>query len=69
MKWAVHNPKGEHIANCRHAEDAASLMALYGAGAKIKYAGKVVWSEGDEEFAAEESYDQVATICHHRSEV
>lgn len=69
MNWAIYNPKGEHIANCRHAEDAASLVALYGDGAKIKHAGKIVWNEGEEEFAAEESYDNVATVCHHRSEV
>ncbi len=68
MTWKVFNPKGEWIAECRHAEDAACLVAAYGEGAKIKKNGKVVWDESNEDFAAEESYDQVAAVCHRRAE-
>lgn len=59
----IYNPQGEYVAACKHAEDAACLVALYGNGATIRYDhSKVVWREGAEQFSASESYDRVADV-------
>lgn len=65
-EWKVHNPSGEYIAACKHIEDAACLVALYGDGATIRnpWTGhrKPLWTEGAEDFRAGESYDRVVTV-------
>lgn len=62
--WKVYNPSGEYVAACKHAEDAAALVALYGDGAKIKHRhGETVWHEGEEQQRAAESYDHVMLVC------
>ena len=65
--WKVFNPSGEYVASCKHAEDAAAIVAAYGDGAKISYRRDfTAWHEGKEEGAASESYDIVRRVCHRR---
>jgi len=60
-RFKVYNPEGDYIAACKHAEDAAALVALYGAGATIRLDHtRVMWREGAEVREAGESYDFVA---------
>lgn len=68
MKYRVQNPQGVEIAQCVHAEDAAALVALYGDGATIRARMGTrdyvrLWTEGEEEIPAGESYDQVRETC------
>lgn len=69
-EWKVFNPSGEYIAACKHVEDAACLVALYGKGATIKnpWTGsmKPLWVEGSEESPAGESYDRVMLVVNER---
>lgn len=73
-EWKVHNPSGDYVAACKHLEDAACLVALYGNGATIRnpWTGhsKALWREGAEAFPAGESYDRVAMVvdarCHNK---
>ena len=65
--YKVFNPSGEYVAACKHPEDAAALVALYGTGSAIKYGhGKAVWREGKEAIPAGESYDVVASTVRER---
>lgn len=66
-KLKVFNVKGEYVASCKHAEDAAAIVALHGRGAKIKYEHKhIVWTEGAETQPAAESFDFVADTVNAR---
>lgn len=67
-RFKVHNPSGEYVASCKHAEDAAMIVGNYGAGAfvKDKYTKGKVWEEGKEEIPAGESYDRFREIVHAR---
>jgi hypothetical protein len=68
-QWKVFNPCGEYVAACKHVEDAACLVAMYGNGAEIRHghsAGDSVWTEGIEEFPAGESYDRVVEVVSRR---
>lgn len=71
-EWKVYNPSGEYVAACKHVEDAACLVALYGNGATIRnpWTGhtKPLWREGVEEFSAGESYDRVCIVVNARYE-
>ena len=59
-QWKVYSPQGEYVAACKHLEDAAALVALYGSGASISEGhGKKLWTEGQEDQPAGESYDHV----------
>ena len=61
----VYNPGGVYVAACKHIEDSAALVALYGDGATIRNghrATDIVWAEGREEQPAAESYSFVADI-------
>ncbi len=65
--WKVYNPQGVYVASCKHPEDAACLIVLYGTEAKIKWGhNKVVWHEGHEDQFASESYDHVAAVARRR---
>lgn len=55
------------VAEFLHAEDAASFVAFRGDGAQIFANGKIVWSEGQEDQPAGESYDHVADVCFGRA--
>ena len=59
--------RGEYIASCKHAEDAAVVLAANGdPGGMIRYAhGLVLWREGRDGSAAD-SYDDVARLVHRR---
>ncbi len=68
--WKVFNPSGEYIASCKHAEDAAAIIALYGGGEIRAGHSKqlTVWREGQEESgsATDDGFDMVARVCHER---
>ena len=64
-QWKVFNPQGEYVAACKHVEDAACLVAMYGDGAEIRHGHSprdFVWCEGSETLSAGESYDGVADV-------
>ena len=66
-KWKVYRD-GEYIAAFKYAEDAAILAAVFpGSVVKIGHK-KVVWTEGNETFAAGESYDRAADVMHSRED-
>jgi hypothetical protein len=66
-RFKVYNPQAEYVAACRHCEDAACLVALYGEGATIRWQhGKPIWVEGKESQKASESYDFVAEVVRSR---
>lgn len=66
-KWKVYTVYGEYMGSCKEPEAAAALVAFYGTGATIRYDHKrVVWTEGQEECRATESYDTVAKTCWER---
>lgn len=59
-RFKIYNPRGEYIACCKHPEDAAAIVAVYGEGATIRDGHSrrnIVWAEGRE---ASDSYDEVA---------
>lgn len=63
----IYNPQGEYVAACKFGEDAACLMALYGDGATVRYEHKLtLWTEGEEDFPAGESYDRVNAVMEGR---
>lgn len=74
-KWKVYSALGEYVAACKHAEDAACLVALYGDGATIRLGHNLIcWREGGEieaetgePIAASQSYDYVASVCEGRA--
>ena len=64
-KYKVFNPSGEYVASCKHAEDAAAVVALYGDGAQIRTSHSkrdTVWVEGEESDSAANSVDFVALM-------
>jgi len=69
----VYDAENEYRAACHYAEDAAALVALLGDGATIRDGHSrrfVLWSEGNEEQPAAESYDYVAeTVGRRRGRV
>lgn len=68
-RFKVHNPMGEYIASCKHIEDAACIVGLYGAGAKIRDGrnnDRILWNEGAEIICAADSYDEVHRIVSER---
>jgi hypothetical protein len=59
----VYAASGEYIAACKHATDAAAVVAARGVGATIRDGHKlVVWQEGSEAQPASESFDFVAGL-------
>jgi hypothetical protein len=48
-EYKVFNPQREYIAACKHPEDAAAIVALYGYGSQIEWMGCVVWHDGKED--------------------
>jgi hypothetical protein len=65
-KYKVYNPAGEYVACCKHAEDAACLVALYGIGASIRlgHAKVLTLYCEDDQLLASQSYDEVAERVH-----
>lgn len=67
-EWKVYRD-GEYIAACKHAEDAAALVALSGGDVRHGHRkADIVWREGAEAFSAGESYDGAARIMVQRVE-
>lgn len=67
----IYNSIGVYIAACKHAEDAAAVVAMNGDGATIRDGHStrdIVWREGSEAKPASESYDFVANIIAERIE-
>lgn len=65
--FKVYSSEGLYIAACKHAEDAAAIIAMRGEGATIRYQhGKVLWKEGSEVQPAGESYDLVSDTVNGR---
>ncbi len=68
-KWKVYRADGVYMASCKEPEAAAALASLYSDGAKVKHDHRlVVWTEGEEEVRAGESYDRAAEIMLQRLE-
>ena len=64
-RFKIYSPLNAYVASCKHVEDAAALVALYGDGATIRDGAasrRTVWTEGRETISAAESYDTVARI-------
>ena len=65
----VYNSLGVYVASCKHAEDAAAIVAAYGEGATIRANHKrVLWLEGKEKDTAGNSYDIVAETVYSRTD-
>lgn len=67
----IYNTVGEYVASCKHHEDAAAIIGVYGNGAIVRFGHKrknVLWTEGKEEFSVKSSYDQAATVMRQREE-
>lgn len=61
----------EYVAACKYVGDAAAIAAAYGHDVEIREGHSpkmVVWSEGNEEQPASESYDFVAETAMRRME-
>lgn len=67
-KLKGYNPQGEYVAACKHAEDAAAIVAAYGSGATIRWNHRrILWEEGKETAGkAGDSYDIVASVVNER---
>jgi hypothetical protein len=62
-QFKIYNKAGGYVASCKHLEDCACLMALYGDGATVRLGhSTIIWREGEEEIPAAESYDRAAQI-------
>lgn len=66
-QWKVYDSYGTYQAATKEVEAAAALMGFYGDGSTIRYGhGFILWTEGQEECPAGESYDTVAETAHVR---
>jgi hypothetical protein len=61
--WKIYI-ENEYIATCKYAVDAAMIIANCQPGSTIRYGHhKIVWTEGQEDQPAGESFDHVAEVC------
>lgn len=67
--FKVFDAEGNYVAAVRDASLAAALIgsALY-EGARVKFNGRIIWREGEEEVRSGESFDRAAEIMHARVE-
>lgn len=68
-RFKLYDPDGSYVAAFKYPEDAAVLLGVYGAGAKLRDRwsnSRVVWREGEELTGAADSYDTVAEIVWQR---
>lgn len=69
-RFKVYSASGEYIGCAKYAEEAAALVALRGDGATVRLDHKhVVWTEGQEDQSAGESYDYAAGVMYERQAV
>lgn len=67
----IYNPQGEYIGCVKHYEDAACLVSSYGVGGTVRLGHDkklTLWTEGSEQFSADESYDRAATVMRERED-
>ena len=67
-KFKVFNPSGKYVAACKFAEDAAAVVAVYGAGASIRFLHNkkdTLWTDGVDGSAGD-SFDACAVLCNER---
>ena len=66
-RWKVYTEAGEYIASCKEAAVAAMIIAGHGTdGMTIRHGhgrAGIVWTEGQEELPAAESFDYVSMTC------
>ena len=70
FRFNVYAPKNEYVAACKYASDAAAIVGIYGYGATVRIGRSVkyiVWSEGEEEYLASDSYDYAAALIEERA--
>lgn len=68
-KYKIYDADGVYQASCKEAEAAAALVAAIYDGGTIRFdhtKKSIVWTEGEEEFSAGESYDGAAQIMFER---
>ncbi|WP_458098565.1 hypothetical protein [Roseomonas sp. WA12] len=67
--WKVFR-RGEYVASCHYAEDAAAVVGL--SGGDVRFGGHakrdIVFTEGAEEVSAADSYDGAAAVMRDRVE-
>lgn len=66
IPFQVFDQMNDLIAAFKTPEDAAMLLGCLGSGYFIRYNGKNVWCEGQEDQPAGESYDHVAEVVYER---
>ena len=65
--WKVYDAEKDYRAACKGVEEAACLVAFLGDGATIRCEHTlIVWTEGQEDQPAAESYDHVAETAQRR---
>lgn len=65
--FRIYNPEGECVGATLYAEDAAMFAGMLGNGSKVcSPRGVRIWTEGEESFSAEESYDNAADVMRGR---
>ncbi|ANS04694.1 hypothetical protein [uncultured Mediterranean phage] len=67
-RFKVYDSDGKYQAACKHAEDAANLVTVYGDGATIRDGhGPIVWREGpNHDGCGSDSYDGTANVVWER---
>ncbi len=65
-RFKVYTADNEYVAACKHAEDAAAIVASYEGGTIRDGHRKVLWREGSEETSSGDSYDCTASTVHAR---
>ena len=61
--WKVYDSQGQYEAACKHVEIAAGIASILGDGTTVRYGHRmIVWTEGQEEFSAGQSYDGAGAI-------
>lgn len=67
--WKVYGVEKDYRAACKFIEEAAVIVAFLGNGATIRCDhALIVWTEGQEQQPASESYDHVAEVVAKRVE-
>lgn len=64
-RFKLYDPSGGYVAAFKHPEDAALVLAAYGAGARLRDRGsghRIVWTEGQETIGAGDSEQDCAAI-------
>ena len=65
--YKVYKSDGTYIAACKYLEDAAMLVSSHGEGSTVRYGHRfIIWNEGQEGFAAADSFDKAAMIMAER---